>query len=221
MDVDGALLATLGPGRSAADEVMLAIFAMGEEEEELEEEVLIEVDEAEQPAAATMPAIGWFRHPQDPVDEGDFDDDKEQRLIVSLTQHHDSPVIWQAQCIALWKQLVEAAAEANLQNPTHQQTVWEQYRNLFQYLAEGAPENTDSVLTTWEVDTGKPGLKDTIDGRAVIFMARLEWERSRLDLELALEAYILAREEEEEPAKEVKPVPREGVPVLYFEKGLL
>ncbi len=215
MDVDGALPATMGPGRSDAEESMPPVFVETEELEELEED-LTEPDEVErQPAQA----ISMFLHPQDAVDEGDFDDAKVQRLIVSLTQHHDSMVIWQAQCIAIWQQLVEAAAKTNSQNPTQQRTVWDQYPNLFQYLAHGAPENMDSVLTPWEVEMGRPDLKDMIDGRAVILMARLEQERGHLDLEPALEAFILAGEEEEELAKEAKPVPREGVPVLYFEKG--
>ncbi len=90
---------------------------------------------------------------------------------MSLTEHHDDPVIWQAQCITLWKQLVEAAAETNSQHPANQRTVQDQYPDLFQYLADGAPEGTKSVLTLWEVETGKPDLKDTIAVREVVFLA--------------------------------------------------
>ncbi len=155
------------------------------------------------------------------MDEGDFDDEKEQRLIISLTEHQDNPVVWQAQCIALWKQLVEAAAENNSQHPSRQRTVREQYPDLVRYLAEGAPEGTDSVLTLWEVEMGKPDLKNMIAMREVLYMARLEQERGRHDMDPVLEQYIMAGEEEVEPAEEAKPVPRQGVPVLYYEKGLL
>ncbi|MCP4549552.1 MAG: hypothetical protein GY835_24105, partial [bacterium] len=165
--------------------------------------------------------VGLFRHPHDPVDEGDFDEEREQRLVVSLTQHDNNPVTWQAQCIALWRQIVEAAAETNADHPAQQRMVRDQYPILFQYLAEGAPANSKTVLTAWEIETGKPDLKDTIGGREVILMTRLENNCGRMDLDLALEAYILAGEQEEEPAYEAKPVPREGVPVLYFKKGLL
>ncbi len=116
---------------------------------------------------------------------------------------------------------MEAAADTNAENPTQPWVVWEQYPKLFQYLADGAPENTEMVLTAWEMDTGRLDLKDTIDRREVTFIARLEQERGHTDLDPALEAYILAGEPEEEPVHEAKPVPRLGVPVLYFEKGLL
>ncbi len=155
------------------------------------------------------------------MDEGDFDDEKEHRLIISLTEHHDNPIVWQAQCIALWRQLVEAAADTNSQHPARQTTVQDQYPELFRYLADGAPEGTDSVLTLWEVETGKPDLKDMIAMHEVLYMAWLEQERGRHNMDPVLEQYILAREEEVEPAHEAKPVPRQGVPILYFEKGLL
>ncbi len=44
----------------------------------------------------------------EPVDEGDFDNEVELQIITALTQHHPNPVAWQAECIAVWKQLVEA-----------------------------------------------------------------------------------------------------------------
>ncbi|MCP4545843.1 MAG: hypothetical protein GY835_05175, partial [bacterium] len=148
-------------------------------EEELSD--YMEEDEEEQAAAARLPPIGFFQHPQDPVDEGDFDDDKEQKLIVSLTRHHERPIMWHAQCITIWKQLVETAAEANQQDATNPRTVWDQYPNLFQYLAEGGPDGEESVLTPFEVETGRVDLNNTIDGRIVVYMAMYEREMGRTD----------------------------------------
>ncbi len=122
MDIDGAPLTTMGPGRTAAEDVMPTIFGDQEEQEELEEEEQREMDGAE------PRFIGLFRYLDELVDEGDIVEDREQRLIVSLTECRDNPAIWQAQCIALWKRLVEAAAETNSQYPTSQRTVGDQYR---------------------------------------------------------------------------------------------
>ncbi len=47
----------------------------------------------------------------------------------------------------------------------------EQYPEFFTYLAEGAPEGTDSVLTFWEMENGKPDLKETIAAREVLYVA--------------------------------------------------
>ncbi len=66
---------------------------------------------------------------------------------MSLTQQQDNPAIWQAQCIAIWRQLVEETAKSNTENPTQQRMARDQYPKLFLYLAEGAPETTESVLT--------------------------------------------------------------------------
>ncbi len=103
---------------------MPEIFAKrGRPEDEAELLDYMEEDEEEQLAAAPLPsvgkAIGFFQHLQDPVDEGDFDDDKEQKLIVSLTLHHEHLIVWRAQCIMIWKQLVEATAQVNQQDPTN------------------------------------------------------------------------------------------------------
>ncbi len=167
-----------------------------------------------------MPAAGLFQHPLDPVDEGDFDNDKEQKLIVSLTRHHEDQSLWHAQCITIWADIVDAAAKANQADPMNPRTVWEQYPNLFQYLVDGAP-NFETVLTPYEVETGRVDLKTTIPGRTVVYMATYEKDHGNTELDPALQAYYLAGEEWEEIAPEAKPVSRSGVPVLYFEKGLL
>ncbi len=72
MDIDGAPLTTMGPGRPTTDEAMPTIFREPEGEEELEEEEQGETDEAD------PQFIGLFRHNVEPVDEGNFDDEKEQ-----------------------------------------------------------------------------------------------------------------------------------------------
>ncbi len=93
---------------------MPVVFAdTGDEEEVEEEELEEEHTEDERETGFT----GLFRHPQDSVDEGDFTEEREQRLIVSLTRDHDNPILWQAQCIALWRQICDAAAEMNAENP--------------------------------------------------------------------------------------------------------
>ncbi len=121
MEIDAAPPAsTMGPGRAPADSQMPEIFAKRvRPEDEAELSDYMEEDEGERPVAAPLPPIGFFQHPQDPVDEGDFDDDKEQKLIVSLTVQHDRPILWRAQCITIWKQLMETAAEANQLDPTN------------------------------------------------------------------------------------------------------
>ncbi len=155
------------------------------------------------------------------VDEEDFDEAAEQRLIMSLSQTDGNPVIWQAQCIAMWKQLVEAAAEMNAEHPGEHRMVRGQYPELFRYLAEGAPENSKTVLTAWELEMGRADQKTTIGAREVILMTRMETELGRKDLDPALEASIRSGELEPEPKHEDKPVQRGGIPVLYFEKRLL
>ncbi len=72
MDTDGVPLTTMGPGRPTTDEALLAIFGGQERDEELEEEEREETDGAE------PQFIGLFRHHDGLVDEGDFDDEKEQ-----------------------------------------------------------------------------------------------------------------------------------------------
>ncbi len=220
MEIDNAPLTTMGPGQVAADDQLPPVFTEGgmEEDDGLLEDYMEETDEA---GPVVVPAAGLFQHPMDPVDEGDFDDAKEQQLIDSLIIHHGYPVMWCAQFITIWKQLVETAAEANQQDPTNPQTVKEQYPKLFQYLVEGGPDSVGSVLTQFEAETGRADMKDTINGCAVIYMAAYEREMGCTDLEPALEAFILAGEETEELSHEAKLVPRDGVPVLYFEKGLL
>ncbi len=154
------------------------------------------------------------------MDEGDFDDESELRIITALTRQHPNTVIWQAECIAVWKQLVEAAAESNHKHPARQTNVQEQYPQLFAYLAEGAPEGTESVLMLWEIENGRPDLKDMIATCEVLYTARLVQQQGHDDLDPVLEQYI-ATEEDTAPVEDMKPVPWQGVPILYFEKGLL
>ncbi len=90
MEVDGALPTTMGPGQLEAGEGLPTIFLARTGEEETEEEDVVEMDESEQPQPGPIEE-----------DEGAFDAEREQWLIVSLTQHHDNLVSWQAQCIVL------------------------------------------------------------------------------------------------------------------------
>ncbi len=186
MEVDGAtvLQTTMGPGWLDAAENMPPIFLEHTEEEEPEAEDVVEMDESEQPEADLID------------DEGEFDEDREHKLIVSLTHHHNSPIAWWAQCITLWRQIAETAAEVNQLNSANQQTIREQYPDLFQYLAYGGPEDSDSVLTTYEIETGRADLKDMIARRAVIHMAHLDQARGHQDLDPVLEAYITAGNKE-------------------------
>ncbi len=73
MDTGAAPVTTMGPGQLATDEVMPAIFAEPDGQEELEEP---EEDEAARVERATR-FHGLFRHDIEPMDEGDFDDEKE------------------------------------------------------------------------------------------------------------------------------------------------
>ncbi len=91
---------------------------------------------------------------------------------------------------------------------------------MFPYLAEGALEGTDSLLTLWEMENGKPDLKETIAACEVLYTARLVQEQGRANLDPVLEWYITT-EEDTTPIEDMKPVLRQGVPILYFEKGLL
>ncbi len=121
------------------------------------------------------------------MDEGDFDDESELQIITALTRQHPNPAVWQAECIAIWKQLVEAVAETNRQHPARQTNVREQYPELFAYLADGAPEGMDSVLTLWEIEKGKPDLVETIATREVLYAARVAQQQGRADLDPVLE----------------------------------
>ncbi len=85
---------------------------------------------------------GHFRHPTDAVDDDDFDNAAEMRTIAALTEIDHNPAAWQAECIVIWTQLVEAVAEANRRHPSQQASVKQQYPELFAYLAD----STDTVL---------------------------------------------------------------------------
>ncbi len=149
-----------------------------EREQHEKDEVEQKQHECEEAARAGRSVFGLFAHPMDPVDEGDFDDEQEFQIISALTRQHPNAAIWQTECIALWKQVVKAAAEYNCQHPARQTNVWGQYLELFQYLAEGAPEGTDSVLMLWEMETGKPDLKETIAACEVLYAVNWRWSRA-------------------------------------------
>ncbi len=81
MEVDGAAVTTKGLGQPATDRNMpVDIFAGSVEDEEREEEELVEETDGSE-AEQTAGFIGRFRHPQDSVDEGDFTNEREQRLL--------------------------------------------------------------------------------------------------------------------------------------------
>ncbi len=131
-----------------------------------------------------------FRHDTEAVDEGDFDNDAELQIITTLTMLTHNLVAWQAECLAVWKQLVEAAAEANRQHPARQTNVQQQYPDLFAYLAEGAAEGTEPVLMPWEMEYGKPDQKETIAAREVLLAERMMQQEGREDLDPDLEQYV-------------------------------
>ncbi len=118
--------------------------------------------------------------------------EKELQIITALTLHHPNLVAWQAECIAVWKQLVEAAAESNCKHPAQQATVKQQYLDLFAYLAGGAAEGMESVLTFWEMEYGKSDQKETIATREVLLAARLMQQEGHEDLALDIELYVMA-----------------------------
>ncbi len=95
-----------------------------------------------------------------------------------------------------------------------------QYPELFAYLAEGAPEGAESILMTWEVQYGKPDQVETIGTCEVLAAARLAQQEGRTDLDPALQQYVVAVDGAA-PAEDTKQVSRQGVLILYFEKGLL
>ncbi len=96
MEVDPSLETTMGPGRAAVDDRLPPeIFAdqTGDEGWAMEQVLPdYEEEEDEQERIVIQPAARFFQNPLDPVDEGDFDEDREQKLIVSLTRHHEHPV---------------------------------------------------------------------------------------------------------------------------------
>ncbi len=178
MDVDAGLLApTMGPGTPVQESEMPEVFGPKGAESADDVELLTDYEDEDEgrrdqrPMAARLSPIGFFQNLLDPVDEGDFDDEKEERLVVSLTVQHERPIVWRAQCIQLWQQLVDTAATANQMDPTNPRTVQEQYPILFQYLAEGGPDGEESVLTPKELEMGKAELTNTVTGRAMIFNA--------------------------------------------------
>ncbi len=79
---------TLGPGQLARGMDMLELFT--ETEDERQEWDQHEEDDAEQAA--------WFhrlfRHDTEPVDEGDFDNESELRIITALTWQHPNMLVW-------------------------------------------------------------------------------------------------------------------------------
>ncbi|MCP4547124.1 MAG: hypothetical protein GY835_11715, partial [bacterium] len=96
MEVDAGLLTpTMGPGTPMQGSEMPEVFGPkragfgGDELMDYEDE-----EEDQRQAAAQLPAIGFFENVLDPVDEGDFDDDKEARLVVSLMVQHERPILW-------------------------------------------------------------------------------------------------------------------------------
>ncbi len=152
---------TMGPGQPAGGAEMPSLFA--ETEDERMDREQHEAEEVEQ----VVQFRGLFRHLMDAVDDSDFDKNAELRTITSLTALHHNLVAWQAECISVWKQLVEAAAEHNCNHLANQANVQQQYSELFAYLAEGTPEGTESVLMIWEMESGKPDQVEMIAAREV------------------------------------------------------
>ncbi len=76
---------------------------------------------------------------------------------------------WQAECIMIWRQLVEAAIEHNRGHPNQQATMQQQYLELFEYLAD----SPDTVLTPWEQEYGQEDQRETIMAHEVLMTERL------------------------------------------------
>ncbi len=127
-----------------------------------------------------------FAHPTDPVDEDDFDDAAEQRIIAALTESDHNLMVWQAECIMIWRQLVEAALDYNCRHPNQQATMQQQYPDLFEYLADGP----DTVLTPWEQEYGQEDQRETIMAREVLMTERLLQQQGSLLITPDLEQYV-------------------------------
>ncbi len=149
------------------------------------------------------------------VDEDDFDDAAEKQMIAALSQSADNPMAWQAECIVIWRQFVEAAAEFNRMHPNQQTTIQQQYPELFEYLAD----SPDTVLMPWETENGVEDLRETITAREVLMAERLQQQEGRLFVTPDLEQYVAPGGGMAWVA-DTKQVPHQGVPILHYEKGL-
>ncbi len=163
---------------------------------------------------------GHFHHLTDPLDDGNFDNMAEMRIIAALTELDHNLVAWQSECIVIWRQLVEAVTESNHKHPGQQATVKQQYLELFAYLAEGVAEGAESVLMPWEIEYGKPDQKETIAVREVLLAERMMQQEGHEDLDPGLEQYITTGGGMAW-VDDMKQVSQQGVPILHYEKGLL
>ncbi len=100
----------------------------------------------------------------DPMNEEDFDDAAEKQMIMALSQFTENLAAWQAECIIVWRQLVEAAAEFNCMHLRQQASIRQQYPDIFEYLAE----HPDTVLMAWEVEYGAEDQWETITVHKVL-----------------------------------------------------
>ncbi len=77
---------------------------------------------------------------------------------------------------------MEAVAESNRKHRGRQAAIKQQYLDLFTYLAEGAVEGSESVLTPWEMEHGKPDQRDTIAACEVLMAERMMQQEGREEL---------------------------------------
>ncbi len=110
------------------------------------------------------------------MDEGDFDEANEQCIIAALTESNHNPTTWQAQCIIIWKQLVEAVLEYNHRHLSRQATVQQQHLQLFEYLAD----SPDSVLMPREWAYGQEDQRETVMAHKVLMTERLLQQQGSL-----------------------------------------
>ncbi len=208
---------TMGPGQpSPSPDVPLVFDANDQQEQQYEAEKKRHADE-EQKLKWAAGAFQQFAHPIDPVDDEDFDDTTEKQIIVALSLFAENPVAWQSECIAVWRQLVEAAAEFNRVHPSQQAMVKQQYPEMFKYLAD----HPDTVLMAWEVEFSTEDQWETITACEVLLAERLEQQQGRLwmtpDLEQCMTPEVGSGAAQ---AADTKQVPRQGIPILHNEKGL-
>ncbi len=111
-----------------------------------------------------------FHHPMDSMDNNDLDDTTEKRMVVTLSQYADDPLLWQSESIGIWRQMVDAIVEYHRLHPSQQVTVQQHYPELFEYLAE----QPDMVLTPYETEYSIEDQWETIAAHRVLIVGRLE-----------------------------------------------
>ncbi len=72
-------------------------------------------------------------------------------MITTLSQYADDLVLWQSECIGIWRQMVEAMVELSRVHTSQQVTVQQQYPELFEYVAK----QPDTVLMPMKLSSAQ------------------------------------------------------------------